>query len=115
MRCLRTVPAKSDTKAMADIHPPVEDLPADCARGRLRQLMLVNINSYGAGLDVLPPANAAEAPPSPSDGVLEVLAVRNSIFSLALFARIKRPAYITSSQAVAFRIDAGEYMQLDGE
>jgi len=115
MRCLRTVPAKSETEAMQDMDPSLEELHADCARGRLRQLMLVNINSYGAGLDVLPPSSCVDAVPSPSDGLLEVLGVRNAACSVALFARAKRPAYITSCQAIAFRLDKGQYMQLDGE
>lgn len=84
-------------------------------RGRLRQLMLVNINSYGAGLDVLPDEDVAEARPSPDDGILEMLAVRNALTAACIFSRIARPAYLTSTGRAAFRLRTGQYMQMDGE
>lgn len=112
---VRLLPAGAETEEMEDLDPPFEELYADCARGRLRQLMMVNINSYGAGLDVQPPGSTAEMPPQPADGVLEVLGVRNATFTIGLHARLKRPSYIKSVQAIAFRLSEGEYMQLDGE
>jgi len=117
MGSVRTLSAREAKEEMEDMDPPLESIRADCARGRLRQLMLVNINSYGAGLDVMPraplPNHCKE--PKPMDGVLEVMGVRNAFFSIGLFARFKRPAYLASTKALAFRLSEGEFMQLDGE
>lgn len=76
--------------------------------------MMVNINSYAAGLDVLGSVNTSQKP-HPADGVLEVLAVRNPLTNLAMFMRIAYPTYLASANAIAFRLDAGEWMQVDGE
>jgi diacylglycerol kinase (ATP) len=112
---LRIVPAVGDTEDFEDLD--LEDEFVDCARGRIKQLMMVNINSYGGGLNILPPARdtITHHRCAPDDGLLEVLGVRNAFFSLTHFARLRRPAYITSSKAMAFRVGAGEFMQLDGE
>jgi len=110
---MRTIPAKSDIEDMEIMSPSLQECEADCARGRLRQLMLVNINAYGGGCDVMP--RGITPLPSPSDGVLEVMGVRNAAFSVAMFARLKRPAYLTGTKSLAFRLEEGEYMQLDGE
>jgi len=80
-----------------------------------RSLMFVNINSYGAGVQVLPPPAEALRPPAPGDGVLEVLSLRNVADGLRVFAGLGRPRYITSTQTVAFTVSGGLCMQLDGE
>merc|ERR1712048_1155097 len=83
--------------------------------GHFRQLMFVNINSYGAGLNVVPPSSRLQQRPSPADGILEVLAVRNPFTTLCLFSRLTKPVYLASSSRIAFRLSIGEWMQLDGE
>jgi len=99
------------------LDPPLTERNLNCGlRGRFRQFMLLNINSYGSGLNVLPPGRAGvSVQPSPRDGTLEVLALSNALSSLGVFARISLPTYVTSTGRIAFRLSAGEWMQLDGE
>eukprot|EP00428_Durinskia_dybowskii_P022075 CAMPEP_0170205104 /NCGR_PEP_ID=MMETSP0116_2-20130129/2089_1 /TAXON_ID=400756 /ORGANISM="Durinskia baltica, Strain CSIRO CS-38" /LENGTH=655 /DNA_ID=CAMNT_0010455481 /DNA_START=1 /DNA_END=1966 /DNA_ORIENTATION=- len=85
------------------------------ALGELRQFMLCSINSYGAGLQVLPADHEAQVPPLPGDGVLEVSGVRNMGHLLMLAAHVWRPRYVCSSEKVALRLTEPTYMQLDGE
>jgi diacylglycerol kinase (ATP) len=115
MQTLRRVPADTECEDFVDYD--FEDEFVDCARGRVKQLMMVNINSYGGGLDILPTAreHVSQRGPRADDGLLEVLGVRNAFFSLTHFARLRRPTYLTSTRALAFRVGPGEYMQLDGE
>lgn len=101
--------------------PPLEDfgeqlreLNVQGRRGRMRQLMLVNINSYAAGLNVLREGSLL-APPSARDGILEVLAVRNLLSTVCMFSGCSKPAYLASATRVALRLKRGEWMQLDGE
>jgi len=101
--------------------PPLEEfgerlreLNVQGRRGRLRQLMLVNINSYAAGLNVLRESSLL-APPSARDGILEVLAVRNLLSTVCMFGGCSKPAYLASATRVALRLKRGEWMQLDGE
>merc|ERR1719343_1939459 len=101
--------------------PPLEDfgerlreLNVQGRRGRMRQLMLVNINSYAAGLNVLRESSLL-APPSARDGILEVLAVRNLLSTVCMFGGCSKPAYLASATRVALRLKRGEWMQLDGE
>jgi len=95
-----------------------ELLPED-----FRQVMLVNICCYGGGLNVLPRAatgregdtSPTRLYPSPNDGMLEIMGLRGPISSIAVFARVRKPEFVTSARRVAFRHSAGEFMQLDGE
>jgi diacylglycerol kinase (ATP) len=114
IRCMSAREVLRD-EDFTDLQPSLQEMPVDCSRGRARQLMMVNINSYGGGLDILPPPREALHPPAPHDGVLEVLAVRNAVFSIAHFLQCRRPCYVTSAKALAFRLAPGEYMQIDGE
>eukprot|EP00403_Amphidinium_massartii_P005829 CAMPEP_0178382770 /NCGR_PEP_ID=MMETSP0689_2-20121128/6661_1 /TAXON_ID=160604 /ORGANISM="Amphidinium massartii, Strain CS-259" /LENGTH=527 /DNA_ID=CAMNT_0020002977 /DNA_START=38 /DNA_END=1621 /DNA_ORIENTATION=+ len=82
---------------------------------QLRQLMLVNINSYAAGLRVLPSRKKDGKPPTPNDGKFEVLSLGTALGGLGLYAGCWSPRYSTSTSALALSIDAGNYMQLDGE
>jgi len=84
-------------------------------RGRMRQLMFVNINSYGAGLKVLPEPSVAGRTPAPGDGVLEVLGLRNVLTGLGVYAGLTRPTYFCSTEAACFNLEGGECLQLDGE
>lgn len=95
-----------------ELQPPLEERGA---AGQIRQIMMVNINSYGAGIRVLPDVADAASPPSPADGVLEVMSVRNALSGLAMYAGINRPTYLASGEAVAFTLESGHAMQLDGE
>lgn len=80
-----------------------------------RQVMLVNICCYGGGVNVLPRAATAQPYPSPNDGMLEIMGLRGAISSIAVFARVQKPELVTSARRVAFRLSAGQFMQLDGE
>lgn len=97
------------------IDPPLQRQRIQGGRGRIRQMMLVNINSYGAGLDVLPRKGSTDKQFTPNDGALEVFGVRNALTTLCVFARIAKPAYLASAGRVAFRLSKGECMQMDGE
>merc|ERR1739845_43668 len=77
--------------------------------------MFININSFGAGNKVLPDAQTLKVPPPPSDGVLEVLAVRNVLGGVGIVLGLMRPAYLASAQVSAFILHEGSFMELDGE
>ncbi|CAD7930122.1 unnamed protein product [Amoebophrya sp. A25] len=83
----------------------------DCLlRGRVRQLTLVNINSYGAGsVPVAPDVQ------DPGDGLLEFCAVRNPFFDTALFCGFARMHFLEQVPCLKLRVDKGVYMQYDGE
>merc|ERR1712043_17756 len=109
-------PAEQVRAPFIGIDPPLESQVVQGRRGRLRQMMLVNINSYGAGLvDVRPRQTSMQIPPAPNDGALEVMAVRNAFTTLCLLARVAKPKYMASAGKVAFRLSEGESMQMDGE
>jgi len=116
--CRPTSSPDANGGSYAGSFPPQLDelLPED-----FRQVMLVNISCYGGGLNVLPRAkdrgntSPARPHPSPSDGKLEIMGLRGAISSIAVFARVRKPEFVTSARTVAFRHYAAEYMQLDGE
>lgn len=82
--------------------------------GKLRQLMFLNINSYAAGLQVLPSEEQTAYKPSPSDGVFEVVGVRGLVDGLAMLVGV-RPSYLFSAGGIAFSTTSAQYMQMDGE
>lgn len=104
-----------DSDGGLDEVPFADDGCCRCSGQRCRQLMLVNINSYGAGQQVLPNEDEADRTPAPGDGVLEVLSVHNVSAGLRIFAGLSRARYVASADAVAFTVEAGQFMQLDGE
>mmetsp|Transcript_14918 Transcript_14918/g.32210 ORF Transcript_14918/g.32210 Transcript_14918/m.32210 type:complete len:556 (+) Transcript_14918:51-1718(+) len=83
--------------------------------GRIRQLMFLNINSYSAGLQVLPSPEQADAPPNPSDEIMEVLSVRNVAGACGIFFGCTRPKYWASCERAAFSLNSSQSMQADGE
>eukprot|EP00929_Paragymnodinium_shiwhaense_P042031 TRINITY_DN21826_c0_g3_i1.p1 TRINITY_DN21826_c0_g3~~TRINITY_DN21826_c0_g3_i1.p1 ORF type:complete len:626 (-),score=49.97 TRINITY_DN21826_c0_g3_i1:94-1884(-) len=100
--------------------PPLSARRINGRKGRLRQLMMVNINSYGAGLNVLPKPGRECPSISPGDGVVEVLGLRNAFTGIGAFIRASKPTYLASAASVAFRFlpdnpRAVEWMQIDGE
>mmetsp|Transcript_66434 Transcript_66434/g.130998 ORF Transcript_66434/g.130998 Transcript_66434/m.130998 type:complete len:555 (+) Transcript_66434:51-1715(+) len=111
-----------DTVASSESMPPQQPLdellPED-----FRQVMFINISCYGGGLNVLPRAAAVRErstsptrpDPSPNDGKVEVMGLKGAVSSLAVFARVRKPDFVTSARRVAFRHATGEFMQLDGE
>jgi len=124
-----------DLRALA---PPLKErvVMSPCGRvARIRQLMLVNINSYGAGLQVQPEdlevarrqeetlqqggtvRHLVKDPPgvSPHDQVLEVLGARNVVSGVFILLRLVRPTYLESAERVAFMLSKGVFMQVDGE
>jgi len=115
-----SIPEASD--ASSESQPPQlsldELLPED-----FRQVMLVNICCYGGGLNVLPRVatgregspSPARPQPSPNDGMLEIMGLRGAISTVAVFARVRKPEFVTSARRVAFRHSVGQFMQLDGE
>mmetsp|Transcript_3689 Transcript_3689/g.8071 ORF Transcript_3689/g.8071 Transcript_3689/m.8071 type:complete len:547 (-) Transcript_3689:20-1660(-) len=104
-----------DHSHASDLDPPLRERRIHCSQGRLRQLVVMNINSYGAGLKVLPDVPPAKVPPKPHDGFVELLATRNSISFAGILMGCVRPTYLDSSQFLAMTLSEGEYMQLDGE
>mmetsp|Transcript_20317 Transcript_20317/g.63695 ORF Transcript_20317/g.63695 Transcript_20317/m.63695 type:complete len:421 (+) Transcript_20317:425-1687(+) len=119
LHSLRTALARDaddDSPASArTFFPPLNERPVQGGRGRMRQMVMLNINSYAAGQNVLPGEGESLRRPSPSDGVLEVLGVRNTFSSLLTFLKLAKPQYLTSSRELAFRHGSSEWMQLDGE
>jgi len=114
----REAPDRADEPraAMEDLQPPLAERRVNQRTGHVRSLMFVNINSYGAGWDVMPRSlPVGSPPPSPADGCLEVLAMRNVLVGTGALLGLARPAYLTSGSAVAFSLSAGEYMEVDGE
>jgi len=105
----------ADTSSARTLSPPLEERLVQGRRGRLRQMVMLNINSYAAGLNVLPRPGVASRIPSPSDGVLEVLGVRNPFTQLLHFLGLAKPQYLASARQVGLRHAGGEWMQLDGE
>eukprot|EP00927_Polykrikos_kofoidii_P012659 TRINITY_DN15483_c0_g1_i1.p1 TRINITY_DN15483_c0_g1~~TRINITY_DN15483_c0_g1_i1.p1 ORF type:complete len:616 (+),score=80.82 TRINITY_DN15483_c0_g1_i1:106-1848(+) len=97
-------------------HSPSEELELSplSILTRLSQLSIVNINSYGAGSMNMFHEKIAPAP-CPSDGVVEVMGFLNMFNVIGVLALISRPLYIASARRVAFRLAAGEWMQVDGE
>merc|ERR1711865_404774 len=75
---------------------------------------MVNINSYGAGVQVQPNLIHTGVQPSPGDGLMEVFSFRSVLAMGAANIRI-RPRYHTSAGAAVFRLKVGEHMQIDGE
>jgi len=113
IRPIKGTPPGNDG-SFSEFKPSLENREVGCLRkGRLRQLMLVNINSYAAGQEVMP--RKKDPLPGPSDGALEVLAVRNVLSNLAMAMRLLLPTYLESVGALAFTVASGQYMQLDGE
>lgn len=113
---IRVQPPGEGRAAMSDLQPPLAQQRVNKRTGHLRSLMLVNINSYGAGLDVMPRSLPAGVPsPAPADGCLEVLAMRNVLVGTGALLGLARPTYLASGSAVAFSLSGGEYMEVDGE
>lgn len=110
-----TTPPEFGNDDRATMNPPLNERRVNGRRGRLRQLMFVNINSYGAGLQVQPDPSDCDRTPSPGDGILEVLGLRNVLSGLGVYAGLIKPTYFCSAEAVAFSLQRGECMQLDGE
>lgn len=96
-----------------ELSPPLHE---QAARAGAKQLIFANINSYAAGMKVLPEPPVVKRMPDPGDGILEVLTVRNMIAMLAAgFLGCGRLNYLASGEAVAFTLQEGIDMQLDGE
>jgi len=115
IRKFKVAPPGSEDENLVDLRPGLDEIVVNGRRGRMRQMMFVNINSYGSGLQVMPDCRVCQYIPSPGDGILEVLGVRNMLAGLGFFAGLTRPTYLTSAEAVAFTLQRGECMQLDGE
>lgn len=111
----KVTPPEVGNDELQTLYPPLSDRTVNGRKGTIRQLMFVNINSYGAGTKVLPDPGNCSKDPSPSDGTLEVLGLRNAISGVATMLGLIRPTYFCSAEAVAFRLESGECMQLDGE
>lgn len=79
----------------------------------IRQLTLLNINSYGAGRVVFSPEDLATV--GPADGHLELITLGNACeFGCVMSER--HPAEILARPAhMRFNLERGELMQMDGE
>lgn len=97
---------------LEDFHPPLDKRKVNGSTGEIRQIMLVNINSYGAGLDI---HRRGQQQPEPSDGKFEMFALRNVASGVGLVARVCKPTLLGSTGAVAFSLKDHTYMQMDGE
>lgn len=101
---------------MLELSPPLQDQNIQGRFGRARQIMLININSYGAGINVL---NALDGrttrQAAPDDKMLEVLAVRNPACGIGLYMGCLKAAFLASARRLSFTLTCGEWMQLDGE
>jgi len=123
--CSSTAPAAApafeaafpETSEFKQMDPPLTEQPSSCgSRGRIRQFMLLNINSYCAGLNVLPRDTGSRAArSSPDDGMFEMLGVRNATHGVGIYLGIAKPSFYGAANRLAFRLSAGECMQLDGE
>jgi len=109
-------PRGGNADDLTDLDPPLQSRRINGRVGRVRQIMLVNINSYAAGLlNLHARLPRDQEAPSPSDGVMEVLALRNVAASLGVFSRVSKPATLASTPAVAFSLKHPGFMQMDGE
>eukprot|EP00747_Dinoflagellata_sp_TGD_P080435 gnl/TRDRNA2_/TRDRNA2_160892_c0_seq1.p1 gnl/TRDRNA2_/TRDRNA2_160892_c0~~gnl/TRDRNA2_/TRDRNA2_160892_c0_seq1.p1 ORF type:complete len:599 (-),score=87.57 gnl/TRDRNA2_/TRDRNA2_160892_c0_seq1:107-1642(-) len=104
-------------KELQDMDPPLsrQRVQSCCRTGRVRSLMFVNINSFGGGMNVQPKPDRVAVPPSPDDGTVEVMAMRNFAVMAGLFLGVVQPKYLVSSELAAFVLASGEFMQIDGE
>lgn len=115
IRRMKVTPPDASVDSLDTLSPSLRERRVNGKTGRLRQLMFVNINSYGAGMQIQPDPSRCDRKPSPGDGILEVLGLRNVLSGLGVYAGLMKPAYFCSAQAVAFSLGTGECMQLDGE
>jgi len=104
----------SSVSEMQVLEPPLHKRKVCGSRGRVGNLMLSNINSYSSGRPCSPSPSQASTKPSPSDGYVEVLALRNMVCLAAMMAGI-RPTYLFSTRTIAFTVASGQTMQQDGE
>eukprot|EP00928_Gymnodinium_smaydae_P081795 TRINITY_DN65257_c0_g1_i1.p1 TRINITY_DN65257_c0_g1~~TRINITY_DN65257_c0_g1_i1.p1 ORF type:complete len:523 (+),score=110.51 TRINITY_DN65257_c0_g1_i1:119-1687(+) len=100
---------------LQDLEPPLLERKACGGTGMLQQLMMVNINSYGAGMRCQPTESQVQYRPAPADGTFEVLGLRNMACFAAMYLGAKGPTHMFSTSKTAFSVSAGEYMQQDGE
>lgn len=105
----------ADDDELKELHPALSARVVNGRPGQVRDLMFVNINSYGSGLKVMPDPGCCSQPPDPADGVLEVLGLRSALAGLGMFLGLMRPTYFCSSEAIGFTMDEGAFMQVDGE
>jgi len=78
-------------------------------KGRCRQISVVNINSFGAGQKV------HHGSQDPSDGLIEVLCLRNCLFGLGIYGHCNAMHFIDSLPEITLRHQEETYMQIDGE
>jgi diacylglycerol kinase (ATP) len=97
---------------LVDFHPPLDKRKVNGSTGAIRQMMLVNINSYGAGLNI---HRRGQQQPEPHDGKFELFALRNVAVGVGLVARVCKPTLLGSTGTVAFSLKDHAYMQMDGE
>eukprot|EP00929_Paragymnodinium_shiwhaense_P090669 TRINITY_DN50822_c0_g1_i1.p1 TRINITY_DN50822_c0_g1~~TRINITY_DN50822_c0_g1_i1.p1 ORF type:complete len:594 (+),score=85.05 TRINITY_DN50822_c0_g1_i1:96-1877(+) len=84
-------------------------------KSAFRQMMLVNINSYAGGMQVVEKNLPQDVnKPSPGDGQMEVLATRN-IFSAFMILLGYKPDFICQAGGLGFSLSRGQHMQQDGE
>jgi len=115
LRQIRVTCWDSSADQLEDLEPPLSSRTVNGGKGRVRQMMLVNINSYAAGQQVQPKACVASTPPNPGDGQIEIMGVRSAVAGLAMMGGLMSPTYLTSTKCMTFSIASGMYMQLDGE
>jgi len=97
--------------ALRPLCPPVCETRINGGTGRARELVFANINSFIGGMagNFLPSAS------SPADGRVEVLMWRNVLAIAGTILGCTRPAHIASAGQVAFRLEEGICMEVDGE
>lgn len=97
--------------ALRPLHPPLHETSINGALGRAREVVFANINSFVGGMA----GNFLPLGSSPADGRIEVLMWRNMLAVAGTAIGCARAAHVASAGQVAFTLEEGAFMEVDGE
>merc|ERR1712093_719530 len=96
-----------DSSEFAEIELEKESF--HCSIGHCRQLTVLSINQYSAGLTAID-----HHVQSPNDEVFELCGVRNALVGLLMYAFGTKMRLLTRGNAMKATTTGAEYMQIDG-